>query len=643
MTTKYSEQAKEKVVAFIFGYFYSDSQKRLIRMIASKCRQYHCKAMLFSSISDFYQNDLNDAGEQKIFETIEVERFDAIVLMAETFKREVGQTELMRRAKESGIPVYSVERPFEGGVNLSFNTVDAFREIVKHMVEKHGYRTINFLAGTKHNLFSEERLLAFREVLEENGIPFEERRVYYGDFWEQPTLAVMEQMLRDELPMPEAIVCANDTMAITACSFLKAHGYRIPEDIAVSGFDGLDAERFNQPRLLTSSYDVNELGDFLFSMICHENVTPGDYVAPVYRKLQLGGSCGCAGLEAAPAASEMILLKTEINIQQNTQFRLGQMVANYGSAVSIGEMLRAVPNYMDALYYREFWFCANEDLLEDLDLSRKNRGYEYVPQHPDFTKTMEVLHYSNHEDGTDISYDEMIAFGEIVPHLAEVLAKNDCLLLQAVHIKGKPVGYAVVSFDADQFAFSNYASFLTYFRFLLETQKTQLMLRRVFYCDSLTGLYNRNGFYEKIRPILEAAKGMEFSIISIDLDKFKQINDTYGHAEGDEALKIIGKLISQSIRHEVASRVGGDEFIIAAAGTNLEPQMQAIVTRLRERLTAYNEQGEKPYRLLASIGVYTAPLKNHTLDYFLRKADHLMYQRKQLHKLAEQQENKIQS
>ena len=71
--------------------------------------------------------------------------------------------------------------------------------------------------------------------------------------------------------------------------------------------------------------------------------------------------------------------------------------------------------------------------------------------------------------------------------------------------------------------------------------------------------------------------------------------------------------------------------------------MQAIVTRLRERLTAYNEQGEKPYRLLASIGVYTAPLKNHTLDYFLRKADHLMYQRKQLHKLAEQQENKIQS
>lgn len=82
MDGKYSDGKAYKVIAFIFSNFFKDEEQRIMRRVVEESRQHNCKVVFFSTLSDFYFNDINDRGEQKIFTAVSAERFDAIVLMS---------------------------------------------------------------------------------------------------------------------------------------------------------------------------------------------------------------------------------------------------------------------------------------------------------------------------------------------------------------------------------------------------------------------------------------------------------------------------------------------------------------------------------------------------------------------------------
>lgn len=630
---KYSEGEDYKVVAFFLASFFNDEQTRIIKKVVAEAAGRHYKVVFFSTLSDFYYNDLIDAGEKKMFDVISVACYDAIVLMSESFKDDEGQLALIKRANEAGVPVITVDKNFEGCINLAFDYGDAFREVVKHMVEYHGYRTINFMGGMPGNSYSEERLEVFKEVLAQNHVPFEPERVYWGYFWEDPTEVAMQKMFADGLSMPEAIVCANDAMAITVCRCLQERGYRVPEDVAVSGFDGIEMERYSRPRLTTGVQNVDE-----FIRILFEIMEKGTYRVNhngkvlIYNNVQIGDSCGCTNLETMHVASEMIKLKAELHQQIRYQGDLNQLIANFGHAERFADIIEAIPEYMEPLRYKTFWFCANADLIGETQINTQPCEEAYAPDNPSYTRQMNVLRYCAGRDMPQVDYWEDMAFGELIPDRKRQLQENDFLLALTVHMKGRAVGYTVVTFDLNSFWFTAYAAFLTSFRQLLEMQKAQMELMRVYMCDLLTGLYNRNGFYQKIQLLLEMAEEMELTVISMDMDGLKKINDTYGHAEGDEALRALGGIVKANIRHELAARIGGDEFLIAFAGNNIDERTEEIVSRVKQGIRAYNESSGKEYDIHASIGVYTNRVKNHTLDHFLKKADDLMYARKYLHK-----------
>lgn len=635
MGKKYSEGESYKVMAFVLSCFSNDEQIRIMKKVAAECGRRHCKVVFFSTLTDFYFNDLNDAGEKKIFDTVSVERFDYIVLMSESFKQDEEQLAMVKRANAAGVPVIAIDKYMEGCINLAFEYGDTFREIIKHMVEYHGYRTINFMGGMPGNSYSEERLNVYKEVLAENNIPFDPKRVYYGYFWGEPTKIAMDKMFADGLPMPEAIICANDAMAITVCSYLQEKGYRIPEDIAINGFDGIEMERYCRPRLTTGVYNVDELIQKLFEIIdsnAAEHWKKERIL--IHNKIQIGRSCGCSELETMHVASEMIQLKADLHQEIKYQSNMGQMVANFGNAERLVDVIDAVPEYMMPLRYKEFWFCANEDLVEEADLNLEPHRNEYMPENRNYTRTLNVLHYCDGGAMPEVDYRERITFGDLIPDRKRQLEENDYLLVLTIHMKGQTAGYAVVSFDMKDFWFTAYASFITHFRYLLEMQKSQMKLMQVYMCDPLTGLYNRKGFYQKIQMVMEAAVDMDMSVISIDMDRLKLVNDTYGHAEGDEALRTLGKIIKESIQHEIAARIGGDEFLIAFVGQDIEDRTEEIVAEIKKGIRQHNGQSNRSYELHASVGAYTNRVRNHTLDHFLKKADDLMYARKYLHRKA---------
>jgi diguanylate cyclase (GGDEF)-like protein len=146
--------------------------------------------------------------------------------------------------------------------------------------------------------------------------------------------------------------------------------------------------------------------------------------------------------------------------------------------------------------------------------------------------------------------------------------------------------------------------------------------------DSLTGIGNRASFNEFIDKLSRQSIKTEYSIVMIDLDKFKEINDTLGHLEGDNALRDMAAIIKGCIRYsDFAVRYGGDEFIIA---TEAGHDIYRLMRRIQDSIDEQNKKRDRPYQLYISYGYDVYATKSGESIYaFLAKIDALMYKQKE--------------
>lgn len=149
----------------------------------------------------------------------------------------------------------------------------------------------------------------------------------------------------------------------------------------------------------------------------------------------------------------------------------------------------------------------------------------------------------------------------------------------------------------------------------------------IIFIDCLTGLYNRM-YLEFLHKRACNKKDCWVSGIMIDLNGFKQINDNYGHAEGDLALCIVADLLRKSFsEYGVVTRFAGDEFVIMLNTTD-EQLIQKIIKSAKKNFVIENEKNNKPYQLSASMGYAITNLSNETIDDFMNRIDEQMYQDK---------------
>lgn len=149
----------------------------------------------------------------------------------------------------------------------------------------------------------------------------------------------------------------------------------------------------------------------------------------------------------------------------------------------------------------------------------------------------------------------------------------------------------------------------------------------IIFTDCLTGLYNRM-YLEFLHKRACNKKGCWVSGIMIDLNGFKQINDNYGHAEGDLALCIVADLLRKSFsEYGVVTRYAGDEFVIMLNTTD-DQLIQKIIKSAKKNFVTENEKNDKPYQLSASMGYAITNLSNETIDDFMNRIDEQMYQDK---------------
>ncbi|MDM8536421.1 GGDEF domain-containing protein [Desulfobacterales bacterium HSG17] len=151
--------------------------------------------------------------------------------------------------------------------------------------------------------------------------------------------------------------------------------------------------------------------------------------------------------------------------------------------------------------------------------------------------------------------------------------------------------------------------------------------------DSLTGLLNRHSYDNILERTLKIAKrnNKQFSILFIDLDHFKNINDTLGHHIGDLLLKEVAKKLQSCIREsDIVSRIGGDEFNILLEGITAQNDAAYIAKRILAKMSkSFNIESHK-LTVTASIGISNYPSNGVTLSELLKNADIAMYQAKEL-------------
>lgn len=199
---------------------------------------------------------------------------------------------------ESQFPVVLIHRSSPASVNIPSVTVEnkaATHKLMEHIIHEHKKRRILFLSGPVHQEDSYWRETGYRSALEANGIPYDENLVLIGQFERDVAYQSLNEFLRNGKRVAfDSVFAGDDDAAVGVITSLKEHGYRVPEDIAVVGFDDLRLSAFLTPPLTTVSAPTETVGriaaEQLFSLF--DKQFPED-VTLLPTELIIRRSCGC--------------------------------------------------------------------------------------------------------------------------------------------------------------------------------------------------------------------------------------------------------------------------------------------------------------------------------------------------------------
>jgi len=169
-------------------------------------------------------------------------------------------------------------------------------------------------------------------------------------------------------------------------------------------------------------------------------------------------------------------------------------------------------------------------------------------------------------------------------------------------------------------------------RYAIERKRSEEHLTYLAQYDHLTGLVNRTLFRDRLVQAMARCKRMQqpIGLMLLDLDRFKAVNDTFGHDIGDELLKAVSERLKTCVREvDTVARMGGDEFTIILEGASSEQSILVVAKRITEFIATPFELKGHHISVGVSIGITTYPHDDYPADELLKHADTAMYRAKQ--------------
>lgn len=630
-----------KIIALVSNGTDDSYLTPFVQSFIDECTGFGCKVMWFQSLSTTFYDTPFDRGEINIYNLINFDKIDALVIMAMTMKSEKTTDELIEKAKQRNIPIIMIDGENDSAYSISLEYENAFRKIIRHVIEEHNAKNLKFLGGSPGNESSDERENVFRSVMAEYGLPVTEDNIDYAFYWWSAASEAVQKHYDKFGSMPDAFICANDSMAVGVCFKLVELGYSIPEDVIVTGIDGLAEGNTFFPTITTLMCNVTEAG--VTAAVRLNQIFNGE-IPPTGNETVDGSvlfreSCGCEPLDRSVDDNRLKHdLYDQIELWNGFSDETIKKSETATGSYSFEEALDKIKLFLDGIWTCECWLCICDGFIAEGDIEIKDDSpvsYENYLKEGYAPVIKYVVHGIN-----DSEFDFLEPFNseDMLPNFDEVFDKYNNITFLPLHFQDRCIGYIGFEFSNVKRNYHILYTLVTNISNVLENARIQHEMRMftkkiedIYTRDSLTHLYNRRGFYKFTPEIYKkcAAEKIKFMVLSIDLDGLKGINDTYGHQEGDNAIVTVAKALeAASEGNEIIARFGGDEYIVAGI-CHTNTYADEFIERFKKYIDDYNENSDKPYYVEASCGVVkSVPDPEKTVDNFIKLSDELMYAQK---------------
>ena len=592
---------------------------QIIRGINEYAKEHAINISFFASFGGIVENNSFDDGEYSIYKLPNLAMFDGAILMTNTFSNPVIRNTIIERVKASGIPSVIFEtKDYEEFYDVSIDNYAVMKELVEHLIKVHGAKVFNFISGPEENPEAKERYRAFRDALSENGLEFDEdKRLYKGFFRSYDGIHAIEEFLNSGLSLPDAFVCANDSMALTAMNKLQANGIKVPDDVMITGFDNIFNARQSSPLLTTIKRPLFASGmkacEVLYSLMKGEEQPRSTLMEaePVFAE-----SCGCQ-INTEDHVAEF-RNETSIRIERTYTgiHMLNRLIAALAVSKNIEECSDAIVKLLEAIECVDFMLC----LVSDWEKTYNTVSIE--ENDDDYPEAMTAPLIWDHGERRVV---RCFPSKELRPEVQ--MSSGNISYYIPLHFGPRILGYYIMT-NTNFPIYSNLCHTIT-----MCISNAIESISKLNILDPLCGIYNRNGFNINAGYIFDECVNEKsaISVIFIDVDGLKMINDTYGHKEGDATIIAVSRIIEMSCgKIDVCGRIGGDEFVVVGRGDEFA---EIFEKRFYTELKKKNENFDRPYELDASVGyITTIPEESDSLIDLVQQADAEMYKVKRTKK-----------
>lgn len=562
----------------------------------------------------------NDVGERAIFSLPNMKDFDGVVLLMDTIPtRKCGAQILQMLDEVPDMPLVTVDSQWGHSVGITFDDASSVRELMNHLLEKHGMRDFALVTGPRGNSVADNRANVVRSMIAQYGANLPEDAIFDGQWVREGGRQAAEELLNRGKGLPQVIVCSNDDMAFGVVERLREKGIRIPEDVAVTGFDARN-EAVGRG-LTTIRRPVQDAGkmavDILVGWIRNGAPDRPAYVMPT--NTVYGDSCGC-GINVGQASKYVRILSAERRDVEQTLLKGAAFFSGMYGLVDIKAAGARIEEFARTWKPSQLHVCVDPDFLQEKAQERTN-------VYPD-----EMLLLCGWNEG-EVFPQQRFETGKLLPLLMQDRPQPLALVFSPLYSAERSFGYAV--FDMAHAAGYGLYALLT----LLSASLSSMSLHSTVqaYADALedmsihdvmTGLYNRRGMHRVITPEFQKAVDEHrcFAFISSDLNNMKYINDSFGHPAGDEAICRMSRVLCYLEQFGMTCiHVSGDEFAAAGIVKDAEEAVH-LLGKLEEELNRFNRENPWYCDLDAGFGVYAAiPERVEDMGAFMNTADQRMY------------------
>lgn len=624
-------------IAVLMCTINADNQRRMLEGMLEAAKETDSNLYVFTNYVNYREKEENLKGSYQILGLPDYGEFDGVVIAKNTISHPEAADKVVQVIQESKIPAVSIDVDIEGMSSITFSSYEAEYAMTEHFIREHQCSDIYYISGPLFHKEGERRYRAFCDAMEKNGLSVKEDHVFNGFFTSDSGVQAIETFLKDG-KCPSAIICGNDAMAVGAQEALRQHGYRVPEDVLLAGFDNSVVSELCHPPMTSVDKRQHEVGYRAVYEIISQiegNLPKGIQISgtPVIR-----ASCGCKASENHRTEK---LKEAFVHNQMSTQNGadiLRNMITEFSGLKTPEAMVEALKKYVEQMEFESFYLC----LCEESKL--------FAIQDETLTGALDILHgnteYTDrihiplaYEDGKFKVYKDFPK-GKVLPEECRTRSGGNYYVAVPLFYQHCCYGYCIsgnTHLPLEQNFFyawiMNIGIAFENIRKLVLLEDTVKRLNSMWAYDMLTHLYNRAGFFHYAKILLEEMqeRDEDICLVFLDLDGLKRVNDTMGHEAGDDLICSMAEIIRQNTEESsLAMRYGGDEFVILGRCVG-EGIQERLVARLREGMQRRNRKSKDSYELRASIGVSRYHAREiKSLDALIGQADRKMYEEKRL-------------